>query len=291
MTPGMNNRCVFIQSSEHYKNTTVMKKIMIVGLSLFVMGIISCSNGHKGQKENQDFSKGTFGYDLQFLKKQDSSLVVLKNEAGSAQVIVSPKYQAKVFTSTANGLSGHSFGWVHYPAFSGAIDSHMNAYGGENRFWLGPEGGIYSLFFKPNTKMVFDNWHTPPAYDSESWSLSSQKKGHSVTMHKDMNLLNYRGTNLSISVDRKISLLSEGEIKQALNISADDSVAMVGYETDQSITNTGDFAWTEKTGMPCIWILDMFTPSPSVVIAIPFHPFKDTSKRVATTDYFGDIPS
>ena len=24
----------------------------------------------------------------------------------------------------------------------------MNAYGGENRLWLGPEGGKYSLFFK-----------------------------------------------------------------------------------------------------------------------------------------------
>ncbi len=267
-----------------------MKSLSTLLLIALAMTIFSCNQSGKKDKNNH-FEKGSFGYDLKFLKKQDSNLVLLKNEAGNAQVIVSPKYQAKVFTSTAEGLDGHSFGWVHYPAFSGPVDEHMNAYGGENRFWLGPEGGIYSLFFKPGKEMVFKNWHTPPAYDSESWSLSSQKKGTSVTMHKDMSLLNYRGSNLSIGVDRKIALLNKNEIEQQLGITTNDSVSMVGYETDQSITNTGDFAWTEKTGMPCIWILDMFTPSPSVVIAIPFHPLKDTSKRIATTDYFGEIPS
>ncbi len=276
-------------------NKIVIIKINYMKKAYFFLGmaaiVIAASCSNRSKNTNEEFKKGTFGYDLNFLNKQDSDLVVLKNDAGSAQVIVSPKYQAKVFTSTAEGKEGHSFGWVHYPSFSGDIDPHMNAYGGENRFWLGPEGGIYSLFFKPGAEMVFENWHTPPAYDSESWILTSQKKGHSVTMHKDMNLLNYRGTNLAIGVDRKIALLNEDEIKQALNISVEDSVKMVGYTTNQSITNKGDFAWTEKTGMPCIWILDMFTPSPSVVIAIPFHPLEDTSKRIATTDYFGEIPS
>ena len=63
--------------------------------------------------------------------------MLLKGEDSDAQVIVSPKYQGKVFTSTATNLKGTSFGWVNYRAFSAPVDQHMNAYGGENRFWLG----------------------------------------------------------------------------------------------------------------------------------------------------------
>ncbi|WP_431217942.1 DUF6786 family protein [Puia sp. P3] len=63
---------------------------------------------------------------------------------------------------------------------------------------------------------------------------------------------------------------------------------MVGYTTANTIINTGDKPRTETTGMPCIWLLDMFNPSPSAVIVIPYN--GDTSKP-ATTGYFGEIPS
>ena len=39
--------------------------------------------------------------------------------------------------------------------------------------------------------------------------------------------------------------------------------------------------------MPCIWMLDMFPPSPSTTIIVPYEP-GDGSKP-ATTDYFGEI--
>lgn len=252
----------------------------------------SCNNGGNASEEQsaKDYPEGTFGYDLAFLENQDSGLVILKTEDDAAQIIVSPKYQAKVFTSTAKGLDGRSFGWVHYKAFSGPADPHMNGYGGENRFWLGPEGGIYSLYFKPGTEMVFENWHTPGAFDTAAWAVTAQNSGSSVTLYKDMDLENYRGTRLAIGVERKISLLDKAAIAQQLQIPANDSVSVVGYETDNKITNNGDFAWTEKTGMPCIWILDMFTPSETGVIAIPFKPVKNEKEKIATADYFGLIP-
>lgn len=260
----------------------------LLGIALGIMAI-SCNNNPQKSGQTEDFKEGTFGYDLNFLKQRDSNLVVLANQNGSAQVIVSAKYQAKVFTSTAEGAAGRSFGWVHYPSFSGQKDAHMNAYGGENRFWLGPEGGVYSLYFKPDTKMVFENWHTPAAFDSESWEIISKNDSSSVTMHKDMKLLNYRGTELSIAVKRRVSLLNKAAIQQQLQLSLKDSISVVGYETDNEITNTGEFAWTEKTGMPCIWILDMFTPAPKTVVVIPFHPIMDKNEKIVTSDYFGEI--
>lgn len=252
----------------------------------------SCHQGGEKQASGTPptYAQGTFGYDLAFLKTQDSGLVVLGGEHAPARVLVSPRYQAKVFTSTAAGDSGISFGWVHYKSFSGPADAHMNAYGGENRFWLGPEGGHYSLFFKPGSKMVFDNWVTPAPFDTEPWQVVEGASDTSVTLHKDMQLENYRGTMLSVGVDRRISLLDPAAIRARFSLDPDDSVAAVGYRTDNIITNKGNFDWTEKTGMPCIWILDMFNPSPKTVIVIPFRPVTAAGQRIATTNYFGEIP-
>lgn len=234
------------------------------------------------------YKPGSFGADVKFLQTQDSGLVVLKK--GDAQVLVSPKYQGKVFTSTAAGDTGLSFGWIHYKVFDSPLDAHMNAYGGENRLWLGPEGGKFSLFFPKGATMEFANWKTPAAFDSEPWTVVGHS-GDSVDLRKDMQLVNYAGTRLSLSVDRKIAIMDERSIDSVLGLSPDGSVAAVGYQTVNTITNTGAEAWTDSTGMPCIWMLDMFNPSPSTVIMIPYASVAGDTSKPATTDYFGEIPA
>jgi hypothetical protein len=229
---------------------------------------------------------GTFGYDLDFLMKHDS-VIVLSTAQGNAQVIVSPKYQAKVFTSTTDGNAGHSLGWINYKAFTGSLDSHMNAYGGENRIWLGPEGGRFSLFFPKDSPMVFQNWKTPAPFDTEAWKVKT-RSDQSVTLQKDMQLVNYAGTSLSISIVRKITIVDQHTIDKDLDLPPDTTVKAVGYETVNSLTNTGHQVWSGKTGMPCIWILDMFPPSPSTVILVSY---KDGTGPIATTNYFGEIPA
>lgn len=234
------------------------------------------------------FEPGTFGYDLNFLQGYDSGIVLLGD--ANSQVIVSPKYQGKVFTSTANGKEGQSFGWINYKVFSAPVDGHMNAYGGENRFWLGPEGGVFSLYFEKGVEMVFDHWKTPPPIDTEAWSVTTKDDQH-VVLQKEMTLTNYAGTQLSLSVDRKIVMLDEALMGDLLGIQIDDSIQSVGYTTANKITNTGSNEWNEKTGMPCIWMLDMFKPSDKTVIIIPYKTEGiDPSTKVATTDYFGEIP-
>lgn len=231
------------------------------------------------------FEKGTFGYDLNFLNENDS-IVVLKNDDGSAQLALSPKYQAKVFTSTAEGLDGKSFGWVNYKAFGKPLDPHMNAYGGEDRLWLGPEGGKFSLYFKKGDSMVFDNWHTPAGIDSESWTLV-KSDGKRASLNKEMELQNYAGTNLKIKLERDVEILEKNNIEKVLNISLAGKVSSVAFKTQNTITNSGTNEWTEKTGAPCIWSLDMFSPSPKTVIVIPY--IESATGKVATTDYFGEI--
>jgi hypothetical protein len=257
-----------------------MKILLFLTLSLLFM---TCSSFKENQQSTSE--PGSFGYDLNFLKKYDTDLVVLSSEDSSAQVIVSAKYQGKVFTSTAAGLSGRSFGWVNYKAFDGTPDAHMNAYGGENRLWLGPEGAQFSLFFKPGADMTFENWHTPAAIDSEPWETISADVSR-VAMRKPMSLVNYVGTTLKLNIDRAVRMLDHGEIAQQLGVNLD-GIQAVGYSTDNTLTNTGDFAWDAKTGAPCIWMLDMFVPSPGVTILIPYE--EKAEGPVATTDYFGQI--
>lgn len=228
-------------------------------------------------------SETPFQKDLDFLEKYDSVVVLSR---GESKVVVSPKYQAKVFTSTTG--DGSSFGWINYQAFDAPPDPHMNAYGGENRIWLGPEGGPFSLFFPQGFVMDFGNWKIPAAFDTEPWELISASDSM-VRMKKDMKLANYSGTELSISVHRKIGLLDNNAIRQLLGVTYGPGLKTVGYTTDNSLTNTGPQPWTDSTGTPCIWILDMFPPSPKTTVIIPYK--KDSTGKPANTNYFGEIPA
>ena len=262
--------------------------LSLLALSAIALGSCQMKGNKDGQQASADtVVKGTFAYDLNFLKGKDS-VIVLKNNEGSGQIIVSPKYQAKVFTSTADGMNGKSFGWVNYKEFDlKEPDAHMNGFGGEDRLWLGPEGSKFALFFKPGTAMSFDNWHTPAAIDRESWKLDSagDKK---VLLSKTTQMQNYAGTNLDIKLDRSIQMLENADITQKLGITLDTSVKAVAFSTVNSITNAGSTAWDKKSGAPCLWNLDMFTPSPAIVIVVPYE--QKATGKIATTDYFGQIP-
>ena len=269
----------------------IVSKKGLLGLTLMTALLVgACNNNQPARQQDaaaEKYTQGSFGYDLDFLREHDN-VIVLQTDQGKAQVIVSAKYQAKVFTSTADGYKGQSFGWIHYKAFTGPEDPHMNAYGGENRIWLGPEGGKYSLFFPKGASMDFANWKTPAAFDTEGWKVTKQDTT-SVGLQKEMQLVNYAGTTLSLSVTRDITILSRSAIDSMLQ-SRDTGLKVVGYRTTNMLTNTGKEEWTEKTGMPCIWMLDMFNPSPSTVIVIP-HKAAGKREKVATTDYFGEIPA
>lgn len=258
-------------------------------LLFFIMAIfaISCNNSTNIGTNNKSFKKGTFGYDAEFLRKMDS-VIFLKSDDGQSQIIVSAKYQGKVFTSTAAGEDGKSLGWINYKAFKNELDPHMNGYGGEDRLWLGPEGGRYSLFFKKGDKMTFENWHTPSAFDSESWFLksSSDKK---VLLEKKMRLHNYIGTTLDINIQRTINILEKQAIQDLLGVELNEGVKSVAFSTVNTLENVGNTEWTTETGAPCLWNLDMFSPSEKTIIIIPY--VENIGGKVATSDYFGQIPS
>src|SRR2546421_1525494 len=118
-------------------------------------------------------TKSTFASDLEFLRKHSEVLVL--GSAPGAQVVVAPAYQGRVMTSTTGGRDAPGFGWIGRAAIeSGTRQPHMNVFGGEDRFWLGPEGGQYALYFQPGAAFDLEHWQVPEAFDWGAWDVGGR---------------------------------------------------------------------------------------------------------------------
>lgn len=238
---------------------------------------------------NTPLTKGTFGFDLEFLQKSEPGILVLEDSSGDSKIIISPNLQGRVMTSTAEGDHGTSFGWLNYDLLATRkTTKHMTAFGGEERFWLGPEGGQFSIYFKKGQDFTFENWQVPAEIDLEPFQLISATKMEAKFI-KDMQFENYLGTTLNLRVDRDIRLLDKGKINQLLGINLSNEVKMVGFETANSITNTGKISWNKTNGMLSIWILSMLNASEKTMVVAPFK--LDGQGPVYTDDYFGKVPA
>lgn len=239
-----------------------------------------------------EYRKGTFGYDLQFLKQYHKDLILLGDgsDAG-AQIIILPAYQGRVMTSTADGNGGMSFGWINYDLIdSNKEEEHFHAFGGEERFWLGPEGGQFSIFFKKGDPFDFDHWYVPKAIDTEPFILVSSSKTE-ANFQREMNLKNYSGFEFNLRVNRHIRLLSKTEIPLLLGFPLPENLQVVGFESNNSITNTGNTPWTKENGLLSIWILSMFNAGNKTTIAVPYKQGNENDLgKLVTDDYFGKVP-
>jgi hypothetical protein len=233
----------------------------------------------------------TFGDDLSFLQ-QHGQVIVLQDQAGRAQVIVSPDYQGRVMTSTAEGSAGASFGWINRPFIAeGKRVPHMNVFGGEDRFWLGPEGGQYGLYFAPGAAFDFEHWQVPEAIDWGGWEVSASDRSE-VRLHEDMQLRNHAGFAFSARVERTVRVLEPAAVGSALGLSLPSDLSVVGYESDNVLHNTGTAPWLKETGLLSIWILGMYNPSPQTTIVIPFKPGSEAQLgKVVNDAYFGKVPA
>lgn len=232
----------------------------------------------------------TFGDDTAFLK-QHTEVVVLSDESGLARIAVSPAWQGRVMTSTSGGDAGASFGWINRELIaSGKLVSHINPFGGEDRFWLGPEGGQFSIFFAKGATFDLAAWQTPAAFDSLPFRVSSRSKDR-ARFESQFELTNYSGTRFKVAVNREVRMLTPKAAWNKLGVAPSSDVHLVAYESDNKISNTGASAWNKDTGLLSVWILGMFNPSPSTTIVVPFKPGPESELGVkVTSDYFGSIP-
>jgi len=232
----------------------------------------------------------TFGEDTEFLGKH-TELVMLSDALGRAKVVVAPSWQGRVMTSTAGGDGGAGFGWINRELIaSGKLQEHINVFGGEDRMWLGPEGGQFSIFFAKGATFDLQHWFTPKAIDTMPWSVTS-KSSDRVKVAAEFALTNFSGTSFEIKAEREVRLLSTETVWKKLGVSPVAGVDLVAYESDNKIINVGKDTWKKETGLLSVWILGMFNPSPKTTIVVPIKSGPETKLGTkVTSDYFGAIP-
>lgn len=210
----------------------------------------------------------TYNQEISALK-QYCELVELYDE--NAKIAISPSLQGRVLTSCTSGdLPG--FGWINHELIkSGKQQPHINAYGGEDRFWIGPEAGQFAIFFKPGDALDFNNWQTPACIDSEPFHIVNQTD-NSVNLVKNCKLKNYQGTDFLIEINRNISIFSRTVVQEMLPNIDLSKVASVAYKSENKLVNKALDTWRKETGLLNIWILGKFKPSKKCWAIIPNNP-------------------
>ena len=236
-------------------------------------------------------TSSTFIDDVAFLNRHTDVVILTPERTSNARIAVCPKLQGRVMTSTASSSGGLSFGWINRELIaSGESRKHIHAYGGEDRFWLGPEGGQFSIFFAKGAPQDLTYWQTPAPIDSEPFDVARSEVDN-MLLRKKMRIVNASGTAFELELQREIRMLHEKDPGRILGIQPDEGVRWVGYQTRNKVTNTSDRDWKRETGLLSVWILGMFNPAPQTTVVIPFKQGPEEKLGPIVNDaYFGKVP-
>src|SRR4029453_15729313 len=159
-----------------------------------------------------------------------------------------------------------------------------------DRFWVGPEGGQFALYFRKGDTFDLAHWQVPEGFDWGPWDVARQSAAE-VQFRKRLSLRNYSDTPFEIEVNRTVRLLGRSDIANALAIVPPPGLHAVAFESSNAVKNAGTTAWRPESGLVSTWILGMFNPSPATTIAIPYLPGPETALGPIVNDaYFGKVP-
>ncbi len=239
----------------------------------------------------------TFADDLTFIGQYTETVVL---HDGDAAVVVAPAYQGRVMTSTWDAAAGPSLGWINRPVIVegvrpepervGRLQEHIHVFGGEERLWLGPEGGQFSIFFPPKSEFAFTHWKTPACVDTDTFRVA-RRSPTEVTLAHEAVLTNWSGTRFAIGMERTVRILKRTEVETRLQVGLADRVSLVAYESLNELANRGTAAWTREHGLLSIWLLGMYPPSPTTTVMIPVSSGDESAPGPIVNDaYFGKVP-
>ena len=183
----------------------------------------------------------TFDDDVAFLRQRLE--VVVLGEGTGARVAIVPAWQGRVDDLDRRRSRRPSYGWLNRElAIVGkARMPHINAFGGEDRFWLGPEGGQYAIFFATGRPV------RPRALaDARAHRLGSLGGRRSIASE-----VRFRAGDRARQL-RGNEALTRSDPPARFewwNLPPRES-KLVGFESENTITNTGGNAWTREHGAP-----------------------------------------
>ncbi|MDP6380001.1 MAG: hypothetical protein QF662_01545 [Phycisphaerae bacterium] len=219
-----------------------------------------------------------------------SELVILGDGTGAC-VAVCPALQGRIMASAPAGPGARTNAWINEKAVARqGADTQFNNYGGEERFWLGPEGGQFSLWFAAGDTFDMEHWRTPAALNEGAFDVKT-KTETGITLARHIEVTNYSGTEFSVDVERTVSTVPAGDLGEALGCELPEGVGYVGFESDNRIANAGKEKMTRDKGLLSIWTLGQFVPAEKVVAIIPFITDEAGGRGAVVNDrYFGPVP-
>ena len=245
----------------------IFQTLPLVGLAVLIGG---CGLIKEASLETSEPDLLAFGQDLSFFSKHQAEIVILGE--GDSLVAVSPKYQGRVMTSTFGGVEGPSLGWINHELLAdNKIGLQTYQIGGEDRFWVGPQGGDYSIFFPMGSIYSADNWRAPAGISVDNWRMTARSKTQ-ARFEKDTDFENAKGKRFKVKAERELTVLNRTQISEILGIEIPEAVKVVGFQSFNKLTNMGETPWGADSGMLNISVQSCFNANKKVRVFIPYKP-------------------
>jgi hypothetical protein len=224
--------------------------------------------------------------DIAFLRQHTATVLLEGPEPGT--VVVLPELQARTMTSATGHPSETSFGWINRARVAeGPLPGDPNLFGGEDRLWLGPEGGPFGLFFQPGAPQTLANWRIPSAIDVPRFELVEQTPVAVEMTHQDR-VTNYAGFHFDVSLRRRVEWNDRARTAMLLGMEIDEDIWHVAHSSFNTVTHVGTEPWMPATGLIAVWNLGMYNPSEAATVVIPVRGAGQSGAAIPVTlDYFG----
>lgn len=229
----------------------------------------------------------TFRYLEQEVMISSGRVYRLEGERGSA-VLVAPSLNGRILTSKVGEVE--SLGFVSLSDIEqGDSRAPFNNFGGQDRFWIGPEAGMYGLFFKPGDDFDRQSWRAPPHLNRGAMNVESASASH-LSMRRDMRFINYAGSRFEVRIEREVRMIPSSDLREELGVEIPADLNFVGSYSMNTMVNIGETAWNRDNGALCIWILGQYRAGPNVLAIAPFRDLpEDQDGPVFNDDYFGRV--
>ncbi len=196
--------------------------------------------------------------------------------------------QGKTMISGWAGSPSPGFGWINKSFIASRRDDiQANLHGGEDRLWIGPEGGQFTFFFDSGRPFDFSFWRVPPLIDRQAFEVVTSEP-EVIELIARGRMRNYFGADFDIELGRRIEVLQRRHAEERLGRKIPDDVAVVGHGSVNRMRNVGERDWVPQSGLPCIWSMGMFRPTARTVMLLPFQA-SSTAGTPINSNYFGPL--
>ena len=218
------------------------------------------------------------------LKQAGRDACVLAGRDAQCKVLVCPELAGRVLGTTSGGENGAFGGFIDAQAFQEGMKDIWDNWGGEERYWVAPEGGQFGLMFKDQCE-CFAHYDVQEGINRTPYQvLEVSPQAKSLTMRCRMHLKNKLGTRFHLEVTRRITVLDDCPYSNGCG----DAVRFVGFQSESSLLNIGERPFARETGTLAHWHLGQFLVGDHLIGIVPFCP-DDRAAPPVREDYFKDF--